>query len=250
MSRGCILSVLGFCLEESDADYCLTCNQGDGVDDKFWESASGQADEASGQVAAKVSFVKGRDNECAKCWYVRRGSFKKTSQVDLNSKIAEHPPVEEKWTELRRAQVQIAPGKKKPRHELVDLTYLTKKTEESFVQLYTDGEFVPLKAYCDELKKNNKFKNDAQRQRFVEEQCHCKVITDPESGKLGVCVAEERGDGRKRMRMGSRMASVRERVQAHASKESAATVHQRQAAKHTGKVMSMTEAGVHLPLRR
>jgi len=116
------------------------------------------------------------------------------------------------------------------------------------VQLFTDGEFVPLKAYVDELKPGNKFKHDAQRQRFVEQQCHGKVITDPESGKLGVCVAEERGDGRKRMRIGTRTASAHERIQEHVGKESAATVHQRQAAKHPSKVMTMTEADMCLRL--
>ena len=136
--------------------HCETCMQNEGDVDQYGDTVSDQDTGASGSAhdagsAQVVSFVKGRLCECSKCWYVRRGSFKKWSQAEFKAKMENHAAVQDKWVELRTRVCDSNDKAKKVRHDKVDLEHLCRKVDEDFVTFFTDGEFVPLKDYVNEV---------------------------------------------------------------------------------------------------
>ncbi|CAK9074797.1 unnamed protein product, partial [Durusdinium trenchii] len=115
----------------------------------------------------------GAKGECLRCYYIRRGSFKDLDAAELRTLIFKNPALKTKFRSLRRRHIKLTtrnPGSR-PRHESVDVKHYTERKDESYCDIYQEGEWMALTDYIntkitdEQIRK--KLKTVAQKKAYV-----------------------------------------------------------------------------------
>jgi hypothetical protein len=160
-----------------------------------------------------VYFLKGRNFDCARCYYVRRGSFpNEKTALAFKAKLTQFEPLKEKFDTLRKSFKHSAGGGH--RHEKVDVSLFCTKTEEDYVDFQAHLTWTPLIDYMAEMKPGNKFKTDAQRMAWCKKK-NVSIIVDKATMEPGVA-RDERPESERRKKniiVGKKMSASKVKMQ-------------------------------------
>ncbi|CAJ1403285.1 unnamed protein product [Effrenium voratum] len=158
---------------------------------------------------------------CLRCYYIKRGSFGGLKSGELRRLMRKNIALKDKFRSLRRKQVRASSRnpKARPRHETVDVRLYTERRDESYVDMWQEGEWMSLKDYVEaklDPETQKKLKTTAQKRSYV---------TKDDLGVEGVIILPE--SKTKRVRMGTRKSSSRVKQGEHADGKDMDVAHQK-----------------------
>ncbi|CAJ1413162.1 unnamed protein product [Effrenium voratum] len=147
---------------------------------------------------------------CLRCYYIKRGSFGGLKSGELRRLMRKNIALKDKFLSLSLAR---------PRHETVDVRLYTERRDESYVDMWQEGEWMSLKDYVEaklDPETQKKLKTTAQKRSYV---------TKDDLGVEGVIILPE--SKTKRVRMGTRKSSSRVKQGEHADGKDMDVAHQK-----------------------
>ncbi|CAK9046048.1 unnamed protein product [Durusdinium trenchii] len=152
----------------------------------------------------------GAKGECLRCYYIRRGSFKDLDAAELRTLIFKNPALKTKFRSLRRRHIKLTtrnPGSR-PRHESVDVKHYTERKDESYCDIYQEGERMALTDYI-----NTKITDEQIRKKLKTVAQKKAYVSNDDMGTEGVIIVAS--SSTKKVRMGSRVSASQIRQEEH-----------------------------------
>ncbi|CAK9065706.1 Uncharacterized protein SCF082_LOCUS34156 [Durusdinium trenchii] len=164
--------------------------------------------------------------ECTRCFYIRRGSFKKLKVAELRKALLKSKSLKDKFRGLRRKHIKTTTRnpRAKPRHEVVDVRHFTEKKDKNFCQIYQEGKWMSITDYVNEKvtdpQQKKKLKTLAQKRTYV---------TKDELGVEGVIILPD--SKTKLVRIGAGVSTSRSKRSEYVDSKDASAAHDK--IKHT-----------------